>query len=256
MTRTDRARYEMFSRVRQFGKTHGQRFSESSIGGKAFATVTAAVDALEQNAKAKVRNADDGKEARALARNAIVEQLREVARTARLVSTKVSGGAAKAFTVPRWQSDAGLLTAARAVIEDGRDAAELLVQLGLRESFVDDLQALVTRFEQADRGRQAGRLGLAAAQAGFTTAMAQANDAVLTLDVVIANTFKHNPTVLAEWEAARHWKSKRAASRTTVAAPATVTVDTPPPPATTEPVEADEPAPDPTSGDPALRRAS
>ena len=82
MTRTDRARYEMFSRVRQFGKTHGQRFSESSIGGKAFATVTAAVDALEQNAKAKVRNADDGQEARALARNAIVEQLREVARTA------------------------------------------------------------------------------------------------------------------------------------------------------------------------------
>jgi hypothetical protein len=39
MTRKDRVRYEMFSRVRQFGNTHGKQFAETSIGGKAFATV-------------------------------------------------------------------------------------------------------------------------------------------------------------------------------------------------------------------------
>ena len=260
MTRNERVRYEMFSRVRQFGTTHGQTLETTSIGGQAFATVAAAVAEIERNATAKARTSDVGKEAKALAREAIVEQLTDVARTARLVSTKVSGGAAKAFKVPRWKSDAGLLTAARAVIADGRAAAHLLVQLGLRETFADDLQALVDRFTEADRGRQAGRLGLAAAQAGFATAMAQATDAVQTLDVVVANTFKHDPSVLAEWAAARYRKTKRgSASKAPIEAPdaAPVAVSTTPPAAsTTEATATEEPATTTVPDDPALRRAS
>ena len=257
MTRKDRVRYEMFSRVRQFGNTHGRQFEKTSVGGKAFATVAAAVAEMEQFAKAKVRTSDDGKEAKALAREAIVEQLTDVARTARLVSTKVSGGAAKAFKVPRWRSDASLLTAARAVIDDGRAAAELLVQLGLRETFVDELQALGEQFAEADLGRQAGKLGLAAAHAGFATAMAQAADAANTLDVIVANTFKKAPTVLAEWEAARHWKVKRAASKASVRAPSPAPVAvTTPPPVTPEATGVEEPAAATPPVDPPLRRAS
>ncbi len=264
MTRNDRVRYEMFSRVRQFGNTHGKHFGKTSIGGQAFATVSAAVAELEQYAKARVRTSGAGKVARARARQALADQLTDVARTARLVSTKVSGDGPGAFKVPQWRSTAGRLTAARAVIDDGRSAAEVLTQLGLRETFVDELQALVDRFEEADRGRQAGRLGLAAAKAGFAHAMAQAADAVHTLDVIVANTFKKNPTVLAEWEAARHSTPKRvAASKATEApGPAPTAAGSAPPPdeVTRDTGGTDAPAPDPSPAaapdDPALRRAS
>ncbi len=269
MTRQDRVRYEMFSRVRQFGNTHGKSFEKTSLGGRTFATVAAAVADMEQYAKAKVRTSGAGREARARAREAIVEQLTDIARTARLVGTKVSGGADKAFEVPQWRSDAGLLTAARAVIEDGRAAADVLVQLGLPATFVDDLQARVDRFAEADRGRQAGRLGLAAARAGLATAMAQATDADQTLDVIVANTFKHDATVLAEWEAARHWKARRTSTSKTTAEtpePAPVAMITPPPapsasappepqPAAT-PAAGDTPAKETEPEDPALRKAS
>ena len=47
MTKSQKARHEMFVRVRDFGAAHTQLFPESSTGGKSFQQVTAAVAAID-----------------------------------------------------------------------------------------------------------------------------------------------------------------------------------------------------------------
>ena len=210
MTRPDRARYEMFQRVRQFAGTYGGKVGKATLGGKAFSTVVAAVEQIETCSTALVRTSDDGATARDAARKAIARHLKDVARTARLASRKLPAEGGQAFEVPRRRpSDVSLLAAARGVIADGPAAAPALAQFGLAGSFIRDLQALVDQFGEADRGRLARRLSLASARVGLTTALADAADAVHTLDVVVANTFKDDPMALAEWQTARRWKTRR-----------------------------------------------
>lgn len=48
MTRDQRYRYEMFVRVRDFGREHRAQFPEVTRGGQMFAAMTAAVAAFDE----------------------------------------------------------------------------------------------------------------------------------------------------------------------------------------------------------------
>ncbi|MEO7189533.1 MAG: hypothetical protein ABI051_00605 [Vicinamibacterales bacterium] len=80
MNRSERRRYEMLLRVRDFGRTHRQQFSQSSEAGKAFTVVDEATAQIEAHAKAKLLTKKEGRKERAAVRGAIEERLKLVAR--------------------------------------------------------------------------------------------------------------------------------------------------------------------------------
>ena len=108
--------------------------------------------------------------------------------------------------------DIALLATARAVLEDSQVSVDSLVPLGLPETFVTDLQELINRFEQAVSGCRTNRAGVAASVFGIRTAFAQALDACRTLDVVVTNTQKRDPVLLAVWKRDRRVNPKSRAA--------------------------------------------
>lgn len=227
MKKNERLRYEMFLRVRDFGNAHRQQFPDGSMGGKAFRAVGAAIAEIDAHNTARVLHGRGGKKARSAAREALVERLMAIARTARLMS-KASPGSDGAFRIPSNSSDVALLTAARAILQESQAAVDRLVLLGLPKTFVTDLQELIDRFEQGVHGRRTGRAGVAAALAGLEDAFARAHDAVLTLDIVVGNTLRKDPVVLAVWRRDRRVNPKSRAAAV-VSAPAVALPDMTPP---------------------------
>src|SRR5262245_13682022 len=68
MTGRETRRYEMLARVQHFGTTHRGRFPESTVGGRAFATVAAAVARLRAYAEARMSISRQSAVAKSVAR--------------------------------------------------------------------------------------------------------------------------------------------------------------------------------------------
>jgi hypothetical protein len=95
-----------------------------------------------------------------------------------------------------------------------------------RQQFADSseagkAQALVDRYDEADRERRAGKTGFAAARAGTKTALARATQALRVLDVVVPNTLVADTAPSAAWHEARRVEASAKA------APAVVTPSVP-----------------------------
>jgi hypothetical protein len=198
MTRRERIRYEMLLRVRDFGKTHRELFPESSHGGKAFATVAGVVDGIEAHAQTKLLAAKNGMNAKKVARETMRQRMRVIARTARGVLHLAPSGNRK-FVMPLYRSDVALLTAARAFVREGEAVLEKLLELDMPRHCIEELRAAANAFEAAMQGRRAGRSGVAASQAGISTAIARGAHAVRTLDVVVLNVLENDAVTLAAW---------------------------------------------------------
>ena len=125
-------------------------------------------------------------------RAAITEQLTTIAKTSQLVARTVPV-ATDAFQLPTRQSDAALLTAAHAFIQESQPRADSFAALGLPATFVTELSALVDRYEQTIRGRRDGESRRDGAKAGLRTAIAKGLDAARALDIIVGNTLKHDP---------------------------------------------------------------
>src|SRR5262245_19981241 len=94
MTGVDTRRYEMLVRVRDFGATFADRFPPSSLGGQAFATVKAAVDALSEHAASLMSGkgtAREGTTSKAVTREALRDDLEAIIRTARALALDTPG---------------------------------------------------------------------------------------------------------------------------------------------------------------------
>ena len=152
MNKNQRLRYEMFLRVRDFGHVHRDRFPESSTAGKAFA---AAVAGLEAHAMAGLLTAEEGRTARDAARDALVDRLTAIARTARVIARALPGADA-VFRMPAERSDTSLLTTARAFISEGQAVKNRFVPLGTPDDFLTGLQKVVDTYDQAIGGRRGG----------------------------------------------------------------------------------------------------
>ena len=73
--------YEMLVRVREFGDVHRDLFPESSRAGQTFGQVAAAVAQLSGHAVSKMLTAQEGKSTKAIAREALIDQLDKMHRT-------------------------------------------------------------------------------------------------------------------------------------------------------------------------------
>ncbi|MCC7010717.1 MAG: hypothetical protein IT184_18040 [Acidobacteria bacterium] len=199
MKRIDRVRYEMLLRVRDFWNVHRALFPESSAGGQAFASVAQAVAGIDAHLTSKALAAKEGRRAKAAARAALTRIMRRIVRTGRGLKRTLPDQENN-LEMPTRSSDVALLAAARLFIGEVEANRDRLVYLGLPPDVTTSLRDATDAFERAMRGRRTGRSDLAAAKAGFTSALALGLDAVRTLDIVVVNALEQDPVLLAKWE--------------------------------------------------------
>lgn len=204
MNNTDIRRYEMLVRVRDFGASHGDVFPLSTIGGQAFAAVSAAAEALSAHAALQVQGTGtsrEGTRSRLRARATLRGEMEAIVRTARALALDIQGLDDR-FRIPRITSDQELLSVARAF---SREAAPLRAQFithDMPETFIVDLDRAIAAFETAMRGQREGRETHVVARAAIQQVMATGLAAVRRLDAIVPNRLRNDPEKIALWERA------------------------------------------------------
>src|SRR5262245_41048125 len=234
MNTMETRRYAMLVRVKDFGEAHRDLFPESTAGGRAFAAVAAAVAQLSGHTVSKLSTARDGLRAKAKAREALVERLDKIGRTARAIAEETPGFD-DPFRLPRKQSDEALLMTGRMFVQEAEALRDRFIGHSLPETFVADLTGVLTTFEEAIRHTEAGRSARASAQAGIAEALLDGLAAVRQLDVIVPNQLAGKESLLAGWERDRRveypHRMRRVAPVTKPASDGSGPV-TPPPPVT------------------------
>jgi len=228
-------RYEMLVRVRDFGRTYGNRFPESTYAGTLFAAVDAAVEQLGEHTVSRLCAARDASAVREHAREALHDRLDAMSRTAQAFGAGTPAVQEK-FQLPDADDDQTLLAAGRLFGRDAKEFQKEFVGHGLPATVLADLEALVSRFAEAIAECDAGRDEHTAARAGIESAIASGLDAVRKLDVLVTNVLRDDPMAMAVWQRDRRvqWPRKKGAapdpampSPVPPTAPV-VTADTPP----------------------------
>jgi hypothetical protein len=201
MTTIERRRYEMLVRVSDFGKEHGNLFSESSLAREQFAEVAAAVTALSAHAVSKLSAVREGKHTKAMARKALYDGLNATRRTARTMAEDTPDLEDK-FHLPDDPTDQALITAGRLFVRDAEAFTAQFIGHGMPATFVADLRGLVEEFEQAIHDREAGKNDQTAARASLDAAFSSGMAAVRKLDAIVTNQLK-DPVTMAVWKRAR-----------------------------------------------------
>jgi hypothetical protein len=205
MNSFDTRRYEMLVRVRDFGAANATFFPPSTLGAKSFTAVGAAVAALSDHAAMHVSgrgSAREGTASKAVAREAIRDDLEAIVRTARAMALDTPGVDDK-FRPPRSNGDQAILNAARAFARDAAPMAAAFHEHDMPADFLDDLQQDIDAFEEAIRDHEAGKDTHVAARAGIEAAIDEGLDAVRRLDAIVPNRLRNDPKALALWERAR-----------------------------------------------------
>lgn len=202
MTNRQLRRFEMLFRVNEFGAARRERFPESSVGGRAFATVASAVAQLGVRAVAQLALKREGARARRAACEALMDMLESISRTARILRAD-EPTFPNSFRLPERASAQAVLTSARLFVRDIDAVATPFIDHGMPETFVVDLAGLLNNYEQAIRRREVGKGESAAARASIDAAIDLAVAAARRLDVIIANTLKDDAATVAEWQRAR-----------------------------------------------------
>jgi hypothetical protein len=206
MNGLDTRRYEMLTRVRDFGAAHSDLFPKASRGAQAFAAVAAAVAELTRHAAEHVSgrgSAREGTSSKAVTRDALHDDLDAISRTARALALDIPGLDEK-FRLPRGNGDQTLLTAARAFRRDATPLAKEFIEHDLPKDFLADLDASIKDFENAIHEHEAGKDTHVAARAALDTAMQAGLDAVRRLDAIVRNRLRNDAPIVAIWERARH----------------------------------------------------
>jgi len=236
MKLTDRRRYDMLTRVREFGVNFGHLLPESTLSRQALATIDEAVGqvpTLEQvGTSASVAAAR-----KATARNALVDLLVKVEQTARVLAVD-NPGLKPRFALPASVPDRRLLSIARQFARDAAAQAAEFVAHGMPSTFVVDLEQRIATFEATLQQRGASREEQVAARARIAASLDVAVAAVRTLDVIVANHLASDPVTQAVWK-----RDRRVAypnrSRKAVATPAPTPIGSEPP--APEPVAPESP---------------
>ena len=206
MKDTERRRYEMLVRVRDFLGMNTAAFPAATMGGQLFAALAGVVEELDTHATAQMSHqsaAKQGTTSRAVARAALREDLEAIARTARVMALDTPGLEDR-FRLPRGSNDQTLLSAARAFAADALPLKPQFIQHELPANFLEDLNSDIADFEQAisNQGLSTG------AQIAATEAIDDAIDrglmTVRKLHAVVRNKFANDPATLAAWTSARH----------------------------------------------------
>jgi hypothetical protein len=250
MTTKETRQYEMLVRIRKFGEAHRDLFPKKTDGGQAFAAVAEAVTRLSRHDASKMKTAEEGRQTKATARAALLDQLKAISRTAGLIADSTPDFENR-FNLPRAgkQTDQALLTAGAVFREEAGAMKQRFISCGMPTTFIADLEELVTKFGQTVEGRATGKKEQMLAHAGITAALSSGLHAARALDIIVANQLRGDAETLKAWEIERKVDLRRRPKSRATEPASTPTVSTvtssaasTPPVTTTTPLAA-SPAP-------------
>jgi hypothetical protein len=135
------------------------------------------------------------------------------------------------FRMPRSGGDQVLLNTARAFQTDAPAFSAQFISLGLPATFITQLGTDITALEAAISTKGAGTGAEAGATGGMDDATHKGAVALHILKTIVPNTYKANPSRLAEWGTASHIEKHAPVQRPPVTPVTPVAPPTPTPPA-------------------------
>ena len=199
MTDTERRRYEMFLRVREFMAGRATQFPQTTLAGELAERLTNMIEAIDTQTARQSSGRSGTRESstsKAAARDELRRDLDAISRTARVMAQTISGLEDK-FRAPRSVSDQALLSTARAFATDALPLAAEFIRRGLPENFLDDLNADIAKLEQAVNQKIQKRESQVTATAAIDSALENGLDIVRELDAIMRNSFANNAASLA-----------------------------------------------------------
>jgi hypothetical protein len=199
-------RYEMLTRVRDFGVTHAAAFAAASLGGQKFAAVSGVVDELEEHGTAQSSSGSAAKTstgAKNVARDSVRQKMSAISETARAMESTMPGISAS-FRLPQARGDQTLLNAARAFVEAATPLKSEFLQREMPANFLEELIAAIDTFESAYNSRNVNTERRVTATAAIDVVVDRGIELVRELDAIVRNKFRSDAATLAAWESARH----------------------------------------------------
>ena len=223
-----RRRIEMFLSVQAYGRENAARFAASVFAGEQFAALDKALEDLETHTGAQAAGlsaARQGSFGKAAARDELMRDLEAVSRTARPMTAN-NPGLLQQFRVPHNQTDQEVLAAARAFVDAARPLKAEFVKRGMREDFIEDIEADAQALRDAITHKIESRDSHITATAAIDDLVEDGMVAVRELDAIMRNTLADEPAKLAGWLSAS--RVKRGARRAQGEEQQSASQDTPP----------------------------
>lgn len=212
---------DTFNCVHDFDDAHAGLFAAGSLARELFDIIEGVVKELEGHAAAEStgRNkARQGTAGKAAARDAILEGLSILRRTARSMSYAMPGLEEK-FPAPHKQDGQELLNTARSALAAALPLKAEFLRREVPEHVFEDLEANIAAYQTAITGQNTGKDESVTAAASIDATVGRGLDALRQLDPIVRNKLHDNPALLAAWLSAK--RIERATRRNNKPAPPT-----------------------------------
>ena len=199
-------RYDMFTRVRDFGLAHVSAFPATSLGGQLFAEINTIIETINAQAIAQASGlnaAQQNTEGKAAIRDALQSEMEMITRTARGMAVDVPGLDDK-FRLPRKKGERAWLTAAQTFHSDALPLKAEFIAHEMPADFLETLDALITDYEEALASGHQSTAKHVAASAAIDDGIERGMAAARKLDSIVRNKFHNDPATHAAWASARH----------------------------------------------------
>ena len=163
-------------------------------------------------------SAREGRVSKAVAREALRDDLEAIMRTARAMALDTPGVDDK-FRLPRGSGDQMILNTGRAFLRDAAPLSADFMKHDMPDDFLADLQSDIEAFEEAIPDHEPGKDTHVAARAAIEGAIDAGLDAVRRLDAIVPNRLRNDSKALASWERARRVEYRAGRPRTEAPAP-------------------------------------
>lgn len=206
MRDTESRRHQTFVRVESFWANHANDFAPNGLATELFTDLAGIVAQLDNHAAAEafgVGIAKEGTSTRAVAREALRNDLEAINRTARAIAEDTPGIDDK-FGLPRGNDDQALLNGARGFAEAAAPLSAQFISHEMPADFLTDLSTDIANMEAAISHQATGVGYHVSAGAAIDETIDVGNAIVRKLDAIVRNRYVNNPAALAEWTSSSH----------------------------------------------------
>jgi hypothetical protein len=206
MTSDERAYYDAFMGIKQFGVESLADFKPDSVGALKFTEMNVVISDADAESEKQFTGSTSSKQSfttKDTARENLREILSDIARTARAMAYDFVGINDK-FKLPRNRNDQQLLITARSFLSEAATYEENFVAYEMPKTFLADLQTKIGEFEQllSEANSAVGSKVSATANMGKIVRRGMVIRRIL--DGIVKNRYRDNPGKLAAWATASH----------------------------------------------------
>lgn len=204
MIQKDRLNFEMLIRIDEFGRKYREEFAPESPGRKAFGEIAEVVGVVGEMSGSSHAHTGDVKERRtvkAALRRTLMNDLRAIARTARVMGLTRPGLDSK-FRLEANYAEQDLLATARAFEQHVTPLAEQFISFELPATFLVDLRSDIAAFAESLATRNSAVETASQSRKVIELALTRGLVAATQLDIIVRNRFKTDELALVAWERA------------------------------------------------------